>query len=74
MYDKNTGKLSLECICCQNPVTIKMSQEQYDEYKLPKHIRRHMQNIFPELSPGVREMLISGICEVCWDDMFKGEN
>lgn len=30
------------------------------------------QNAFPYLSADDREMLISGICPKCWDDMFGG--
>ena len=31
------------------------------------------QNAFPYLSADEREMLISGICPKCWDEMFGGE-
>ena len=31
------------------------------------------QNAFPYLSADEREMLISGICPTCWDNMFDGE-
>lgn len=30
------------------------------------------QHAFPYLSADEREMLISGICPTCWDDMFGG--
>lgn len=29
------------------------------------------QNCFPHLPAGQREFLISGICEECWDKLFK---
>lgn len=33
-----------------------------------------VQNAFPYLSANDREMLISGICPKCWDEMFGGED
>ena len=32
------------------------------------------QDAFPYLSADEREMLISGICPTCWDNMFSGED
>ena len=32
-----------------------------------------VQNALPELSADEREMLISGICPKCWDNMFPEE-
>lgn len=31
------------------------------------------QNAFPYLSADEREMLISGICPTCWENMFREE-
>ena len=33
----------------------------------------HVQDAFPYLSAGEREMLVSGICPDCWDKMFGQE-
>ena len=33
-----------------------------------------VQNAFPYLSAGEREMLVSGICPTCWDKMFKTDD
>lgn len=30
------------------------------------------QDVFPYLSADEREMLISGICPTCWDNVFSG--
>ena len=30
-----------------------------------------VQDAFPYLSAGERELLVSGICPTCWDKMFK---
>ena len=32
------------------------------------------QNAFPYLSANEREIIISGICPACWDNMFRGDN
>ncbi len=37
------------------------------------HNGEHIQDVFPELSAGDREMLISRICEPCFDKMFSEE-
>ena len=31
----------------------------------------HVQNVFPEMTPGQRELLISGTCEQCFDILFR---
>lgn len=31
----------------------------------------HAQVAFPDMTPGQREILISGTCEPCWDRLFK---
>lgn len=33
----------------------------------------HAQEAFPYLTPGEREMLISGTCDACWKVLFKEE-
>lgn len=34
----------------------------------------HAQDAFPYLSAEEREMLISGICPICWGKMFDGDD
>lgn len=34
---------------------------------------KHAQDAFPYLSAQEREMLISGICGACWDNLFADE-
>ncbi len=33
----------------------------------------HIQHIFPNMEPAVRERFISGFCPDCWDKIFKEE-
>lgn len=35
------------------------------------HNGEHIQDALPELTDGERELLLSGICEECFDRLFK---
>lgn len=63
-------KFVTECVECREVIEIEMTFEQYVAWKYKKDL---VQNIFPELKPEIREILISGICPTCWNKMFKGE-
>ena len=48
--------------------------EKYKEFtETPKHLRRLVQDIFPEHSRGQREQLMTGVHPECFDEMFRGE-
>lgn len=64
-------KHDVTCISCGDIHTIEMTQAQSDEWFGPRHERRLIQRIFPEMSPGDREMLLSGICNDCFSDIAK---
>ena len=55
------------CICCNKQHVIRVNQEGYKAWRRGELI----QNALPNVSPEDREMLISGICPVCWDKMFE---
>ena len=61
-------KVYATCHFCDKKYELEITQKQLDEYNSPN--RRHIQDIFPELSPDMRELLISGMYPECWDDMF----
>ena len=61
-------KVVIECPNCRKVHEISMTPEQYVKYAI---INEHVQDIFPDMSPEIREMLISGICPKCWNEMFK---
>ena len=46
-----------------------VTQAQMDEWKSPE--RRHIQHIFPNLTPGQREFILSGCTEEEWDEIMK---
>lgn len=56
-----------ECRTCDYTAEIPVTNKQMDRYKGGELI----QNVLPHVSPGDRELLISGICGNCFDNMFK---
>ncbi len=71
-YDYSSGSietatLTKTCIHCEAKHIFKLSATDYD-YVINK--RRFMQDIFPHLSVDQRELMISGTCKSCWDEMF----
>lgn len=57
-----------ECFKCKKLYTIRVPKQNYVQW------RDHgilIQRAFPKLSVDLRELLISGICGKCYDDMFK---
>ena len=57
------------CVRCGNIVPIQVEEDDLKLYNSEN--RPHVQDCFPYLTPDEREMFISGICKVCWDDMFS---
>jgi len=63
-----------ECIHCRQTGTVMVEPEKYIEFtQTPKHLRRLIQDIFPEHSRGQREQLLTGVHPECFDEMFQGE-
>lgn len=52
----------------ENEITVKVSD--YLDWQSGEVL---VQNAFPYLSADEREMLISGICPTCWEEMFGEE-
>jgi len=64
----NNVYVNVKCPQCGKISTLEMTKEQYEQYKSGDN---YIQNIFPNWSPAIREMLITGICPDCWDKMFN---
>ena len=62
--------IAVECPFCGCVNFINVPFEGYNAWKNGELI----QNAMPELSADEREMLISGICPDCWDNMFGEED
>jgi hypothetical protein len=59
--------ISKRCIECGEEFTFEVTEEGLKKWREGELIQR----CFPELSPGMRELLISGICGRCFSKMFK---
>ena len=58
---------TLPCIQCGESSVLDL-----DDAKVLRHqAGEHVQNVWPEMSPDEREMLITGIHPACWDSMFR---
>ena len=64
---KEKKPVSGVCSRCKQPQTIYVYKEDWDAWLGGKVI----QEAFPYLSADERELLISGICGTCFDNMFK---
>ena len=58
------------CVCpfCGQAHDIEVNETDYLDW----YNGKLAQDAFPYLSAGDREMLISGICPTCWDEMVAG--
>ena len=61
--------IEIECNICGEVFEVCVDPIGLKEYMSPN--RRHIQQIFPYLSPAERELLISHTCEKCWNKMFS---
>jgi len=60
----------INCTNCTEPYIFEMQEWQYLELEKPKSERMFIIDIFPNFSPGDREMFISGICDKCWHILY----
>ena len=70
---KITTYLSVDCRLCGTFQHIECEQWQADELDKPRSERMFIQDIFPDLPIGDRELLISGTCNTCWQNMFGND-
>ena len=57
------------CPLCTKQTSVFVQKEQLEKWENGMLAQR----AFPEFSPSLRETLISGTCDTCWDIMFKEE-
>ena len=55
-----------KCTMCENEHVITVDAPELFRYNRGAH----MQDAFPHLTPDERELLISGICGSCYDNLF----
>lgn len=61
--------LNVKCFVCKRNFVIEVPKEGYVEWCNGTLI----QDAMPTISPAERELLISGTCGKCFDEMFKEE-
>lgn len=59
--------INANCRTCDYSTEIPITDEQLEKYENGALI----QSVLPNISPGDRELLISGICGKCFDKMFE---
>ena len=58
------------CMGCGQTTWLVMTEEQYFRLQSGEHV----QDIFPDWSDEDRELLITGTCPTCWDEMLPPED
>lgn len=63
------AKIKIQTVCpqCGYHHYVTVDKEDYKKYIEGEHV----QNAFPYLSASDRELLVTGICENCWNEMFS---
>lgn len=64
------GNVGIECPRCHKVVELPLKEAELLAWNPDETF---IQNQFPQLTPGQREMLISGLCEKCWNEIFEFE-
>ena len=67
-WNERNVVLSVRCNLCNKVYAVYVTEEDYEEFCSPN--RRNIQDIFPYLDAGDRELLISHTCDDCWNKMF----
>jgi len=65
----NNGAATIEVVCpfCGSVTTLSVN---YDALKSWIDGSAKIQDVMPDVDPSTRELLISGICKSCQDDVF----
>ena len=58
------------CPFCNKPHTVKINDSDFVKYKFGKVL---IQDAFPYLDAYEREIIKTGTCPSCWNDMFQKE-
>ena len=66
------AKVTLNPVCpvCGKPHPVTVEIEDLKDFK---ERRKHADEAFPYLNAGQRELLITGICDACWETLFGKE-
>lgn len=65
---QNAFHIDVKCPSCKREKRLKVSAAGFEKYRSGRY---NVQDCFPELDTSKRELLISGICPDCWNEMFS---
>lgn len=65
-------EVKVQCVICKEEHTLLVNRDDWDMFNSPN--RPYIQDIFPYLSSAERELLISGMCDSCFTNLFGGED
>ena len=63
--------ISIKCTMCDEPQALNISETQYQDWRLNQESLPLIQDHFPELTDDQKELLISGVCQDCFDQLFS---
>ena len=58
------------CKFCGKEVTVQAEEEKFSRLDAGAHV----QDVFPDLGVNYRELMISGICGECFDQIFENDD
>lgn len=65
------GNVGIECPHCHRVIELPLKERELLAWN-PNET--YVQTQFPQLTPSQREMLLSGLCEECWNEIFNDED
>jgi hypothetical protein len=57
-----------ECVVCGVSSDLQLDEEKLIQW----HYGAHIQDVFSELTPSERELIVTGTHDECWDQLFDG--
>ena len=63
--------LNPKCPVCGKPHSVTVEVQDLKDFR---EGRKHPQEAFSYLNDGQRELLITGICDACWEELFAEED
>jgi hypothetical protein len=62
-------KLQIMCRRCKKTIEIEIDRIKYEVWK--RGNGPYIQELFPELTPDERELMVSNTCGPCFDELYK---
>jgi hypothetical protein len=69
-------KVVRQCVVCNTESSVEVDTKKYFMWQRARatgESGNHIQDVFPELTPDEREVLLSGTHPECWDGMWGEE-